>query len=308
MHAFKKFLPFLSIALFLAAVLFPAATKAEIATVRDWIGLFHVGDGGNSKSNTISNSWVYTSNCSQTAPGASAVPQLNRNGISPNPSPCTFTVSPAPAPGTYEFRMYANNEETADALIDKKTVIFGNVSDPIPPSISDRIYHITGNLTINSNITPLDKSGVIFVDSDASGNGGDLSINTNLTNANNKTGLVFVVKGDVRIDRSVTRIDAVIIAQGTIYTATNNLAATPIFTCATSTVDKLNDDITSISPLTINGSLISLDENYPPQFCRTLGAANDTSAAEKINQQPKYLVILRHIYSDTLQKWSEISN
>lgn len=159
------------------------------------------------------------------------------------------------------------------------TVRFDNFSISVPAS-SDRIYNITGDLTVNSNIT-VNTNGIIFVD-------GNLSINTDLTHNNEGAGLVFVVKGDVAIAPSVTRVDVVIISSGTIYTAGAN--------CVINSV--------AATALVINGSLVSLDSQKPIRFCRTM--LNNEQPAEKINQQPKYLVILRDLYSDTLQKWSEI--
>lgn len=119
---------------------------------------------------------------------------------------------------------------------------------------------------------------------------GNLFIDQNPAAWLNHAGVVFVVSGAVVIDQIVTQVDAVIISSGVIYTAGAN--------CQNSNVPA--------STLTINGSLVSLDSTKPPVFCRTLGAGNNTEAAERVVQQPKYLVILRDLFSDTLQKWSEI--
>lgn len=160
---------------------------------------------------------------------------------------------------------------------------------PINLSIANtnKVHHITGNLTINPNVNiSVNSTGVIFVD-------GDLTINTNLTHSGN-VGLVFVVKGNIIVAPSVIRIDAVLISSGIIRTAGA--------TCSTSAV--------TASQLVINGSLISIyrDSQQPGQplikFCRKL--ADNAQAAEQINQQPKYLVILKDIVADTLQTWSEI--
>ncbi len=56
--------------------------------------------------------------------------------------------------------------------------------------------------------------------------------------------------------------------------------------------------------LVINGSLISLNADTPIQFKRNL--ADNISAAEKINHEVKYLVLLRNLFSDTLERWSEV--
>lgn len=147
----------------------------------------------------------------------------------------------------------------------------------------DHIYHITGNLNISGNQTGT-QTGVVFVD-------GNLNFTSDYTYGTNSTGAVFVVKGNINIASNVIRVDAVLISEGTIYTA-----AAADATCATSSV--------SSNQLTINGSLVSLNPDKPIKFCRDL--TDDTQPAEKINHQVKYSVILRDLYSDTLQKWSEI--
>lgn len=267
---------------------YPKSVLAEIATVRDWIGFFPAGTSGastcgtdgttscDSKAGAFRNTWAYTNSCTQT-PGA--IPRLA------DPTGCSFTLTPAPTSGSFEFRMYANNQETPDALIaTSKTITAGPTPTPSPPPPTvNKLYYITGDLIINSNIT-VNETGIIFV-------GGNLTITTNLTHTGSNAGLVFIVKGDVVISPLVTRIDAVIMSSGRIYDAGSGCShSLPV----------------SASQLVINGSLISLDNNNKIEFCRSLGANNTTTPAEKINQQPKYLVILRDLYSDTLQKWSEI--
>lgn len=152
----------------------------------------------------------------------------------------------------------------------------------------DHLYYFTGNLALaRSNDIKGNRTGVIFVD-------GNLTIgpipNSELTYGSNDTGLVFVVGGDVVIDKTITRIDAVIISSGTIFTAGED--------CLTSKI--------SAKQLVVNGSLIPLDIQKPIKFCRNLGVDNETKPAEKINQQPKYLVILKDIFFDTFRKWSEV--
>lgn len=157
-----------------------------------------------------------------------------------------------------------------------------------PAPIPGKLYHVTGDLTINSNITPLAETGMVFVE-------GVLNINTNLTHADENAGLVLLSKGDIVIAPSVTRIDAVLIAGGKIYTAGAD--------CIKNTVTESSPGA-PIQQLKIYGSLITLDSNNNIQFCRSL--ANNNTPAETITQQPKYLVILRNILSTTLQKWTEI--
>lgn len=151
----------------------------------------------------------------------------------------------------------------------------------------DHIYYITDNLTINGNISGGGAQiGVIFVDK-------NLSITQNISST---AGLVFVVGGDINISQNIDTINAVLISQGKIYTAGAG--------CGNSSVDKKSDN-TPISALTINGSLISLNSGKPIIFCRKL-TDNSLLPAEKIVYQPKYLVILKDLFADTYQKWSEI--
>lgn len=151
----------------------------------------------------------------------------------------------------------------------------------------DKVYSIQNDLTITSTDGPIKgtQTKQVFVD-------GNLNINNNIVYGSAQSGLVFVVKGDVIIDRSVTQIDAVIISQGTIYTA-GKPCSLPLTT-----------DPGTNTQLVINGSLISLDAVKPPRFCRKL--ADNTLPAELVNHQIKYLVILRNLFSENVQKWSEI--
>lgn len=160
---------------------------------------------------------------------------------------------------------------------------------------NSHIYHIKksdptstdGDLTIDGPITPAGnggtQTGLVFVE-------GNLYINTNITYGTENSGLVFVVKGDINILQSVTQVDAILISGGTICTAFNGTV------CPATNVT---------SPqLIINGSLISLKEENTIKFKRNL--SNNLQAAEKINHQVKYLVLLRNTFSDTLQRWSEV--
>ncbi len=174
------------------------------------------------------------------------------------------------------------------ASIDKQTLNGDKNQGDIPlTGNTDHLYYIQktspsdGNLTISSNI-PGNQTGIIFVDK-------NLNINSKITSNNPKSGIVFVVSGDVAIDPSVTQIDAAIISLGTIYTAGANCnSAQPIQT----------------SQLVINGALISLNPDKTIQFCRKL--VNNNLPSEVVNTEFKYLAILRDLMSDTLQKWSEV--
>lgn len=153
------------------------------------------------------------------------------------------------------------------------------ITTTLPAIASQTLYHKSNDLSISS----VSGSGtaIVFVD-------GSLTITGNITYGTAQTGLVFIVGGDVVIDKAVTAVNAVIIAQGKIHTAGAG--------CLPSTE--------LASALTINGSLIALSESNQIRFCRRL-STND-KPSEVINHQSKYLVILRDMFSETLQKWEEI--
>lgn len=154
-----------------------------------------------------------------------------------------------------------------------------------PPDLSnldslDAIYFKNGDLLINT-INPNTSTAVIFVQN-------NLDIAGNITYGTPNTGLVFIVKGNIIIRPSVTTVNAVLISEGIIYTAGASCT-----------------NPTSAPQLTINGSLISLIPNNPIKFCRTL--IDNTQAAEVINHQVKYLVILRNLIFDNPIKWAEVA-
>ena len=155
---------------------------------------------------------------------------------------------------------------------------------PVTPFSGDNLYKTSADLTVGATPTG-SGTQVIFVE-------GKLTINSNINyhTSSGNGGLVFIVRDNIIISPTVSQIDAVLISSGTIFTAGDN--------CKQS-------DVLVTSQLVINGSIISLNTNNPPKFCRKL--ADNKLAAEKINTQVKYLVTLRHLIADTLQRWSEIS-
>ncbi len=186
---------------------------------------------------------------------------------------------------TYEDLKSLYYDQANTLLVDKHPALTGDkTQNDIPMTGStNNLYYLTGNLNITSNISG-DQTGVVFVNGNL--NIGPMSSNK-LNFGNSNSGLVFVVRGDIIIDPSVTQIDAVIISSGTIYTAGAG--------CFTNAVPSNNS-------LTVNGSLIALSDQTQIKFCRKV----PSMAGELINHQPKYLVILRNIFSDTLQRWSEV--
>lgn len=127
----------LVVAISISIALWPARIiKAEIATTRDWIGLFVAGSP-NAKTDTFGgSSWVYAGSCSTTPPGA---PQLSN-------SPCNFPI-PTPTPGAYQYRMYANDSGTEIAESKFVWTPFSFDTDPAKTKCS--IDTGTKKLTVN---------------------------------------------------------------------------------------------------------------------------------------------------------------
>lgn len=202
-----------------------------------------------------------------------------------------FIPEKIPTYDDLKSRYYTQNNNPAAGT--KHPLTGGDkTQDHIPfADAGDSLYHISDNLTISGNNQGT-HTGVVFVEKNLNITGNYCYGSTCPSGIVNGTiGTVFIVKGKVNIQQAVTRIDAVIISSDNIYTAT---AIPQVCT---------RNEITSL-PLIINGSLISLDSLRPIIFCRKL-LINDR-AAEQINHQVKYLVILRNLLSDTEQKWAEI--
>lgn len=188
--------------------------------------------------------------------------------------------------------------DQADSSI-SKTKLTGIQTQDNPPkdvirlvaSENDKLYWITSNpadpsnpdLIINAD-TPVLKNGVVFID-------GDLYINSDLKKDTDTTGLVFVVQGKIYINPGVKTINAFMISYTGFCSAWNGT------TCA-------DDNPANQNHLTINGSVISLSSIVSPQFVRK--KATPDIAAETINYQPKYLVILKDIFSRDLKIWKEV--
>lgn len=163
------------------------------------------------------------------------------------------------------------------------------VSTSVNPWHNDKLYWVDGNLTLEleSNIT-VNNTGVIFVD-------GDLFINSNQTNNISTTGLVFIVQGKIYVKPEVTEINAFMISFGGFCSAYQP-------SLYPDNCQDLTD--TTQQQLVINGSVISLSRTETPQFVRQ--KTTPTTAAETINYQPKYLVILKDIFARDLKIWQEV--
>lgn len=164
------------------------------------------------------------------------------------------------------------------------------------------LYNITGNLTIASEFIIKTNTKIIFVD-------GDLYLNPPLTEFvydNPQAGVIFIVQGSIYIDENIERLDGIFISSGkggtpltdkpfTICTAYDTGGCTsPVITDA-STINK---------QLVVNGSFISLNPAVKINFYRN--PRDKSKAAEIINQQPKYLILLKDVLSDTLDIRTEL--
>lgn len=195
----------------------------------------------------------------------------------------TCVVDPARAP-LAPFKIPTYEDLKSIYYTQSKAPKTTNAGTSLAPVSDGTVYDYTNlstDITTSSYSYP--GTAIVFID-------GSIYINGNITATDPTKGLVLVVKNNINIDSSVTRVDAVLISQGTIYTAGAGCPANSV----------------PSSALTIYGSLISLNQGSTPniKFCRTL--SDNSQPAEKIILQPKYLVILRNIYSETYQKWSEI--
>lgn len=196
--------------------------------------------------------------------------------------------------------IYFSQAKDALPAVQKVTLAVGNYDQTILNGYlngpNNLIINIPGNLLLNGPITG-SRTAVIFVD-------GTVSVSYDVDyNAPDK-GLVFVSKGPANIyylnnnttNTGPMRVDATFMASGRICTAlvgsvdtTNKILAGSCPTSAGRPVSK---------PLILNGSLISLDVNNNILLNRTLD--DNFVAAETIDAQTKYLVILRDLFSQSL--------
>lgn len=175
----------------------------------------------------------------------------------------------------------------------QKITISGSATNTNLNFTVDTFLHITGDLNISAAPTGTGGTWVIFVDGNLNFThppGGTIG---NYQYGSPATGTVFVVKGNLNVHPDVSRINAVLISQGIICTAYDFSGSI----CPSAT--------TTARALTVNGSLISINANNPIALRRNLGLNN--IPAEQIFHQPKYLVILRNLFSDTLKKWGEFA-
>ena len=145
--------------------------------------------------------------------------------------------------------------------------------------ISDGVYSKNSNLTIDTATIPSNFSTshfktIIFVN-------GDLTINKNLILTSDST-LLFVVSGDIKIDKAVTEIDSALISDKNIYTAYNATAG----------------DVTTT--LMLKGVFIA--DKFV--FQRTLqGTDNTKTSSEEFTYEPKYVNAMKTYLGTNAVKW-----
>ncbi|MDO8638087.1 MAG: NBR1-Ig-like domain-containing protein [Candidatus Daviesbacteria bacterium] len=159
----------------------------------------------------------------------------------------------------------------------------GNIQSKLD-NLKDTIINVTGDVDINGPFNQPNKSRVIVIFIN-----GKFTISNNIDYSKDiaSRGLVFVVSGNVNINPSVTEVNAFIITYGQFCSAPQDDGS-----CVTTVAPALN----------IKGSVISLG-TVSPKFVRTL--ADNATPAEVITYQPKYMVILKDIFSRTLSIWKE---
>lgn len=145
----------------------------------------------------------------------------------------------------------------------------------------NQIYNFTGDFNIAGRVDGT-KVGIIFID-------GNLTIQNKLDYPSAEGGLIFIVKNNVFISSQVTKLDAVIIAFGEICSNATGSSCNPLPTPPTPYSQQL----------VVDGSFISLNRDTPVKFTRSL--RDNREAAELIIQQPKFLVLLKDIFSETLE-------
>ncbi len=126
---------------------------------------------------------------------------------------------------------------------------------------------------------------VIFADN-------HLYIDTDLNYGGDNYGVVIIAKGDIYIAPTVTKINAILVNQGAIYTTNNG------------------SNFTSLVPnslqLVINGSLISLGQSAGARVYFNRSLSDNNIPAEIVNFQPKFLVLLRGLLTQSYTIQREI--
>ncbi len=161
------------------------------------------------------------------------------------------------------------------------------------------VLHNGGDLTIDDSAwNNLGLGGgytgdpaVVFVD-------GDLWIRRNIE-IDGDTGLIFVVRGDIKVSwefqnaRNVTNIDGIFITNGSFNSHTDSNGV--VTSCNTTEQSE---------QLVINGAVHAFGELC---FTRDLGSDNEDTPAEIINFEPKYLYLFQEIVGDPTVIYREVA-
>lgn len=152
------------------------------------------------------------------------------------------------------------------------------------------LFYYNGGLEITSKLEVPNKAVVVFIN-------GNLTLNPNgagneeiVTVGSNSSGIVFIVKGDIRVGKNVSKIDAFMITEG-------------VF-CSSWDKDESKCSKSDGKQLVINGSVIAINPNNPPSFMRTNGV--NASPSEKIIYQPKYIPLMSSVMAKNETYWSEV--
>jgi hypothetical protein len=208
------------------------------------------------------------------------------------------TVSTQAIPDFLGMKAVYYDQAKASSNLIKTDLSSGTLQSKLTANKNKNILiSTTGNLTVgtlNFDAYPDTTVAVVFVD-------GDILINQDIIQKSATQGIVFIASGDINIDQSVARVDAVLITFGrycSFWDATRVGAE-----CGEPSVL-----LPTLKALTINGSIISLTQNSlkAPKFVRNIGGVKNTSTpAEVVNYQPKYLAILKEVFGRTTKIWSE---
>lgn len=173
---------------------------------------------------------------------------------------------------------------------------------PAEPLTESVIFNVTGDLNINNNFANTQNTKLIFVDGnlnigDPNNASNPFSTGADFVYDNPQGGVIFIVQGSININSRIVKLDAVLISSGvkpdksnTTYTICTSYDGN----CMSLSQNKVTDR------LVVNGSLISLNPEIAITFSRN--NPNTTNVpAELVNQQPKFLVILKDLLTSTLE-------
>lgn len=145
--------------------------------------------------------------------------------------------------------------------------------------VSSGIYYVNGNFTIDSAQIPSKYdsktfNAVVFIN-------GDLTINKNVT-INNSSTLLFIVKGDIKVDPSVSEIDMGIFADGDFYTAWG--------------IEEGDKAPTLILKGIYTAEIIKLQRPFQ-------GTGNQNDPSEDFTYEPKYIIKMADFLGEKTVKW-----